>query len=247
MRPPPSPPGHARRGPGDARRWLDAVMWDMDGTLVDTEPYWIRAEYELVEAYDGTWSDDLAHHLVGNALLVSAQFIIDHSPVDLSPDEVVHRLIGRVVEQVSAHVPWRPGAKALLDDLAAHAVPCALVTMSWSPLTRAVLAELPEGTFRSVISGDDVIHGKPHPEPYLRAAAALGVDPARCVALEDSETGVRSAVAAGYPTLAIPHTVPIPLVPGSLRVATLTGLDTNGLADLAARVRPSGPRAVLPS
>lgn len=220
---------------------LDAVMWDMDGTLVDTEPYWIRAEYDLVESYGGRWSDDLAHQLVGNALLVSAQFIIEHSPVSLSPDEVVRRLIARVVEQVGAHVPWRPGAKALLDDLAAHGVPCALVTMSWSPLTRAVLGNLPEGTFACVISGDDVVNGKPDPEPYLAAATALGVAPSRCVALEDSATGVRSAVAAGYPTLAIPHTVPVPPIAGSVQLDSLVGLDTRALAAWAARARtPDG-------
>lgn len=218
-------------------------MWDMDGTLVDTEPYWIRAEHELVESYGGTWSDELAHRLVGNALLASARFIIEHSPVDLPAEEVVHRLIARVVEQVAAHVPWRPGARALLEDLSARGVPCALVTMSWSPLTRAVLANLPEGAFTSVISGDDVVNGKPHPEPYLAAAAALRVQPGRCVALEDSVTGVRSAVAAGYPTLVIPHTVPVPPIDGSLHVGSLVGLDTHALTELALRARTAVGRA----
>ncbi len=212
----------------------------MDGTLVDTEPYWVAAEHEVVEAAGGTWSEDYALQLVGNDLMVSAQFIKDHSPVTLSPLEIIEDLLMRVVQQVRGHVPWRPGARELLASLTAAGVPCALVTMSWRSLADAVLGALSEGTFAVVITGDEVAHGKPHPEPYAAATRALGVSVGDCIAIEDSPTGVRSAVAAGVPTLAVPHLVPIPPVPGTVTVASLAGLDATYLAGLFPREVPAG-------
>ena len=201
-----------------------AVLWDMDGTLVDTEPYWINAERELVEGAGGVWSDELAHQLVGNDLMVSARFILDNSPLEMDPVDVVEALLARVIDQVRGHVPWRPGARELLEALHANGVPCALVTMSWRSLAEAVVEALPAGWFTALVTGDEVTHGKPHPEPYLRGAEVLGVAPGACVALEDSPTGVRSATTAGVPTLAIPHIVAIPDLPGSVKVPTLVRL-----------------------
>jgi HAD superfamily hydrolase (TIGR01509 family) len=216
-----------------------AVLWDMDGTLVDTEPYWISAEHAIVEEAGGVWSDEYAHQLVGNDLLVSAQFIRDHSPVDLEPVQIIEDLLERVIAQVREHVPWRPGAVELLTDLGEHGVPSALVTMSWRSLAEAVLAALPEGTFAAVVTGDEVEHGKPHPEPYLAAATALGVAVEDCVAIEDSPTGVRSAVAAGVPTLAVPHVVPVPLTVGAVQVPSLQGLQPRDLLALFGGARQS--------
>lgn len=212
----------------------DAVLWDMDGTLVDTEPYWIEAEYALVAEYGGTWSEEHAHALVGNPLLTSARHIRRHGGVDLPDVEIVERLLAHVVERVNEHVPWQPGARELLADLAAHGVPSALVTMSWTPLAAAVTGRLPAGTFAAVVTGDQVTRGKPHPEPYLEAAARLGVDVRRCVAIEDSVTGLRSAEAAGAVTVGVPHLVPIPGAPGRTVVTSLAGLDVDGLAAVLA-------------
>lgn len=210
-----------------------ALLWDLDGTLVDTEPYWIRAEHALVERFGGTWTDELAHQLVGNPLLVSADFIIANSPVTMDREEIVQELMGSVIDQVSEHVPWRPGAQALLAEAVDAGIPDALVTMSWQPLARAVVEALPEGTFAVVVTGDQVTHGKPHPEPYERACELLGVDPAAAVAIEDSPTGVRSAVAAGVPTVAVPHVVPVPEIPGAVHAPTLEGLTLADLTRLA--------------
>jgi HAD superfamily hydrolase (TIGR01509 family) len=209
-----------------------AVLWDMDGTLVDTEPYWIAAEHEIVEEHGGTWSDEFAHQLVGNDLLVSAVFIKDHSAVEWEPEQIVDELLLRVVAQVREHVPWRPGARELLDALRERGVPSALVTMSWRSLADAVLAALPAGTFTAVITGDEVEHGKPHPEPYLAAARALGVEVGDCVAIEDSPTGVRSAVAAGVPTIAVPHVVPVPVTVGAVQLPSLRGVTPADLRTL---------------
>jgi HAD superfamily hydrolase (TIGR01509 family) len=211
-----------------------AVLWDMDGTLVDTEPYWIECEYALVESFGGTWTDQHAHALVGGDLIVSARYIAEHGPVPLPPEEIVERLLAGVVERVLRHVPWRPGAQDLLAELRSLDVPCALVTMSWRRLAQAVVDALPPGTFAAVVPGDEVDRPKPFADPYLRAAALLGADPRHCVAIEDSPTGVASAEAAGVPVLAVEHLVTLVPGPGRTVVPTLAGWTA---ADLGA-LRP---------
>jgi HAD superfamily hydrolase (TIGR01509 family) len=212
-----------------------AVLWDMDGTLVDTEPYWMAAEHALVEAHGGVWTDEHAHQLVGNDLMVSAEYLRAHSPIDLTPLEVVHELLASVVASVKRHVPWRPGARELLERLVAQRVPCALVTMSWESLATAVVSNLPKGSFAAVVTGDVVLNGKPHPEPYLMAARMLGVDIEACVAIEDSPPGVASAVAAGIPTIAVPHHVEVPETAGAVQISTLAGLTPQDLLRLFCR------------
>ncbi|MFC6285235.1 HAD family hydrolase [Nocardioides sp. GCM10027113] len=221
-----------------------AVLWDMDGTLVETEPYWIAAEYELAEKYGGTWSQEHALNLVGNDLLDSGRYIREHMGIDLEPAEIVEQLLASVTRQVEQAVPWRPGARELLADLRAHGVRCALVTMSWRTFVAPVLAALPEGTFEAVITGDVVSHGKPHPEPYLKAARDLGVEPADCLAVEDSNTGARSAEAAGCTVLVVPNHVPV--LPGERRVFadSLAGFTATALPVLAQlRSQPPGRSA----
>ncbi|WP_367650250.1 HAD family hydrolase [Nocardioides sp. zg-1230] len=209
-----------------------AVLWDMDGTLVDTEPYWIATEFAMAEKYGGTWSQEHALNLVGNALLESGDYIRAHMGIDRTPQQIVDELLDGVVARVEVEVPWRPGARELLTDLHGRGVPCALVTMSWQRFVDPILAQLPEGVFASVVTGDRVELGKPHPEPYLTAAAELGLDPADCLAIEDSNTGATSAVAAGCTVVCVPNHVPI--LEGERRIftGTLDGLDTAGLASL---------------
>jgi HAD superfamily hydrolase (TIGR01509 family) len=209
-----------------------AVLWDMDGTLVDTEPYWIECERELVTRYGHEWSDDDAHALVGNPLLVSAEYIRERGHVPLAPEVIVEVLLDGVVERVRRHVPFRPGARELLEALLAAGVPCALVTMSYRRFADAVVEALPPGAFAAVVVGDEVTHGKPHPEPYLTAAARLGVAPEACVAIEDSPTGVASAVAAGVPTLAVEHLVTIAPGPRRTIVHSLESWTPEELAKL---------------
>ena len=213
-----------------------AVLWDMDGTLVDTEPYWIEAEHELVAAHGGVWNDEFAHQLVGNALEVSAQLIIDQSGIALSVPEIIEALLGRVIARVQNRVPWRPGARELLGELGDLGVPSLLVTMSWRLLADTVVGRLPDGAFAHLVTGDEVSHGKPHPEPYLAAARLVGVAPGDCIAIEDSPTGVRSATAAGVPTIAIPHVVPVPDVTGAVRIDTLAGVSAHDLMTIVAPV-----------
>jgi len=207
----------------------------MDGTLVDTEPYWFDAEFELVAEFDGTWTEADAHSLVGFDLLASAHELRIRGGVRLEPVELVERLLDGVISRVAEQLPWRPGAPELLAECVAAGVPCVLVTMSWRRLADALIASAPAGSFVASITGDEVRKGKPDPEPYLAAAAVLGVDPADCVAIEDSPTGVASALAAGCATLGVPHVVPVAAAPGLALVESLVGV---GLADLR-RLRAS--------
>ncbi|HSP60404.1 MAG TPA: HAD family phosphatase [Ornithinimicrobium sp.] len=209
-----------------------AVLWDMDGTLVDTEPYWMAEETALVEAAGGTWSREDALQLVGNDLLVSARVILEQTPVTGSPEEVVDALISGVAARMRTELPWRPGAAELLTELRRHGVPCALVTMSWTALADVLLEHLPSGTFAAVVTGDQVERGKPHPDPYLEAAHRLGVEPRDCVAVEDSPTGATSATTAGVPTLVVPHIVDVPPMRGAVRVGSLVDVTARGLLPL---------------
>jgi HAD superfamily hydrolase (TIGR01509 family) len=193
-----------------------AVLWDMDGTLVDTEPYWIEAEYALAERYGGPWTHADALALVGNDLLDSGRYIRDRMGLDLSPEQIVDELLDGVVRRVEESVPWRPGALALVDRVRAAGLPSALVTMSYDRFVAPILARLPADTFGVVVTGDRVERGKPHPEPYLTAAAALGLRAEDCLAIEDSDTGARSAEAAGCLVLVVENHVPV--LPGPRRL-----------------------------
>ncbi|MFH5877619.1 HAD family hydrolase [Arthrobacter sp. NA-172] len=216
---------------------LKAVLWDMDGTLVDTEPYWIAAERALVESHGGVWSHEQAMQLVGQSLMHSAG-ILQAAGVNLEKREIVDTLSGQVTERLRLEVPWRPGARELLDELYQAGVRCALVTMSEGPMAREVVASLPKPYFEFLITGDTVSQGKPHPEAYLTAVERLGeTDPEltvdHCVALEDSVPGVASAVASGVVTVGIPHQMPLP---DDARRATWDTLLGHGMADLEALV-----------
>jgi HAD superfamily hydrolase (TIGR01509 family) len=216
---------------------LAAALWDFDGTLADTEPLWVGAEYELVASLGGTWDDHHAEQLVGNALIDSAAYILQViERQDLDPHWVVDQLLRRVVQALSTQpIPWRPGALELLRSLNEADVPCALVSASYRVLLDAALAQLPSGTFRTSVAGDEVRHGKPHPEPYETACRKLGVAARDCVVFEDSGTGASSGNAAGAFVLAVPNLVRIPDAPRRLHISSLTDLDATEVARLLER------------
>jgi HAD superfamily hydrolase (TIGR01509 family) len=208
---------------------LQAVLWDMDGTLVDTEPYWIATESAMAEKYGAPWSHAHAMELVGSDLLDSGRYIQKVMGLDLSPEAIVEELLDGVVEMVTHEVPWRPGAVDLLASLDAAGVRCGLVTMSYERFVAPILSQLPPETFRVVVTGDQVEFGKPHPEPYLTAAASLGVRPEQCLAIEDSNTGAKSAEAAGCLVLVVENHVPVLDGPRRVFRDTLDGLTAEDL------------------
>lgn len=188
------------------------VLFDMDGTIIDSEPYWITAEVELVEEYGGTWTQEQAYALVGSGLLYSAKILQD-AGVALPADEIVMRLSHNVLDQLKKAIPWRAGARELFREILDAGLPCALVTMSLrmnaEVLSAAIDKELGQKVFQGIVAGDDVADPKPHPEAYLRGAELLGLDPADCVAFEDSGYGAQSALTAGATTIGVPLHVPI--------------------------------------
>lgn len=217
---------------------LKAVLWDMDGTLVDTEPYWIEAEMNLVAAHGGHWDLEQAHQLVGNALDDSAR-ILQEAGVKLSEREIIDHLSGVVIARLRVEMPWRPGARELLSELHGRGVRCALVTMSERAMASEVVGALDEEYFEFLVTGDEVEHGKPHPEPYLKAIAQLresdpSLTAANCAALEDSIPGLASAVASGAAAIAIPHAVALAEGPSHTTWATLAGMTLEDVASVVA-------------
>lgn len=211
-----------------------AVLWDMDGTLVDTEPYWLEAEQQLVESFGGVWTREHGMMLVGSALERSAQ-ILQSAGVLLPTGEIVDTLSGAVTRRLSNEVPWRPGARELLAELRKAGIRTALVTMSLGTMARTVADSLGFVGFDAVVAGDDVVNGKPHPEAYLTAAELLGVEIAECVAIEDSLPGSASAVAAGATVIAVPAHVPLPPSADYTLWDTLAGRSVDDLARVLAR------------
>jgi len=211
----------------------DAVFWDLDGTLVDTEHYWLAAEEQLVTSFGGTWNWEDALQLVGSGLWHSARILQTYG-VDLSEDAIVDSLTTTVLSHLQREVPWRPGALELLAALRDAGVTTALVTMSVRSLAQHVADSIGYPAFDAIVTGDEVENAKPHPEPYLKAAALLGVDPARSVAIEDSIPGLTSATAAGMVTIGVPHNIALMPDSGYRLVPTLTGFGLSELAEVFA-------------
>ncbi len=209
-----------------------AVLWDMDGTLIDSEHYWMKSERSLAEAHPSEWTEKDGFDLIGLSLFESSKIIKNKLNSDLHPHEIIAKLTEGVREQLADEVPWRPGAKELLKLLKESGIKTALVTMSLHHMAQEVVNQIPFDAFDVVVGGDDVKLGKPFPEPYLKACELLGVNPADCVAFEDSNTGLRSAEAAGTKAIGIPNFVEIPQIPGRIIWPTLVGVTINDLQEL---------------
>ncbi|MGY2084820.1 HAD family hydrolase [Blastococcus sp. SYSU DS0539] len=217
---------------------LQAVLFDMDGTLVQTEEYWGEAMFELAASLGGQMSPEARAATVGTSMRRSMQVL--HADLGVERSEAQLQADARRVEDragelmATAGIPWRPGARELLADVRAAGPATALVTTTPRRLAAIVLAsitaDLGADPFDVTVCGDEVPARKPDPAPYLQAAAALGVDPSACVVVEDSLVGVTAGLAAGMAVLGVPALQPIPPAPGLTLRDTLAGL---GVADLA--------------
>ncbi|WP_037670511.1 HAD family phosphatase [Streptomyces griseus] len=188
---------------------LQAVLLDMDGTLVDTEGFWWDVEREVFAGLGHALDDSWRHVVVGGPMTRSAGFLIEATGADISLGELTVLLNEGFEERIGQALPLMPGAARLLAELAAHEIPTALVSASHRRIIDRVMTSLGPQYFALSVAGDEVPRTKPHPDPYLFAASGLGADPARCAVVEDTATGVASAEAAGCHVVAVPSVAPI--------------------------------------
>lgn len=231
---------------------LAAVLFDMDGLLVDSEPVWTVAEVELARSLGGEFSPELKAAIVGTRLEVAVPRILRWYDAPAAPADVDRActwLLARMVELFAGDLPVMPGAASLVAACRAAPVPVALVSSSYRVLVDAVLAGVGPagggsaggwpagrlGPFDLTVAGDEVTHAKPHPEPWLTACSRLGVDPSRCVVLEDSPSGVASGLAAGCAVVGVPSVAGVSFEPAP-RLTVRSSLVGLGLADLQALV-----------
>lgn len=212
---------------------LQAVLWDMDGTLVDSEKVWAEVQLALMPELGAIWTIEDCMSLIGSDLREAVKVWMARIPDGvITGDELADRMFSEVVEALRKEVTFQPGALELLQSLRKEEVPCALVSASYRTMIDAVLGHLPPDPFDVIVAGDEVTLGKPHPEPYLTAADKLGVDPAYCVVIEDSMTGTQAGTAAGMYVVAVPQWVSIPDAPRRLVVKSLEPLTPESLRAL---------------
>jgi HAD superfamily hydrolase (TIGR01509 family) len=192
----------------------------------------MRSERELAARHDAEWTDEDGKSLVGLSLKASSKIFKDKLGLKMSSDEVIQALTTSVSEGLKKEIIWRPGAKELLKQLRRNGVKTALVTMSLRSMALQVVEAIEFDAFDIVVAGDDVIHGKPHAEPYLKAASLLGVAPKDCVAFEDSISGILSAEAAGTKAVGIPNVMMIPAREDRILWDTLEGKTLKDLRNL---------------
>jgi HAD superfamily hydrolase (TIGR01509 family) len=214
---------------------LAAVFFDMDGLLIDSEPLWFEVECAVMERLGASWGPEHQAELVGGSMERTVSYMLSVSGSDVPPETVEAWLVDGMAEVVRRGVRIQPGAAELLVALSAAGVPAALVSSTYRELMDVVLDQLAQaGHFFAVtIAGDEVRARKPDPEAYLHAAASLGVPPARCVVLEDSDNGARAGVAAGCPTIVVPSVASVPEGPGRVFRDSLVGVTVDWLAGLA--------------
>jgi HAD superfamily hydrolase (TIGR01509 family) len=215
---------------------LRAVLWDMDGTLVDSEKLWTVALVELMTRLGNPLTAEIREALIGSNMRNSTLILLAHAGIEPTPEaitDVEESLNERMAVLFREDLPWRPGALSALRSVRSAGLPTALVTSTERGLTEIALDTIGRNFFDVTICGDEVDgQNKPHPRPYLLAAELLGVDPANCVAVEDSVTGVTSAQAAGCTVLVVPAEAPVP--PGERLILreSLVGVGVELLASL---------------
>jgi HAD superfamily hydrolase (TIGR01509 family) len=208
---------------------IDAVIFDMDGLLVDSEPVWDAARRWMAQEAGQTWTTDDHRAVMGVSTQEWVQYMIDRLELTLPPEAVEERIVGRMVEMYHGGIPYFPGAVDVVE-LAAGRYRTALASGSHPRLIEAVTADAAmRGKFQVVVSADEVGAGKPAPDVYLAAAERLGVEAGRCVCVEDSGNGILAGVRAGMQVIAVPD----PRFPPRADLLEQAHLVLGSLADLS--------------
>jgi HAD superfamily hydrolase (TIGR01509 family) len=213
---------------------LEGVLFDMDGTLLDSEKLWDVALADLASFLGGELSTAARDRMVGSSMARSVAILHADLGVEADPESSSCYLTERMVELLRTELVWKPGAQELLKDVRAAGLPAALVTSTHRRLTEIALDTLGREYFQVTVCGDEVDRPKPQPDPYLRATRLLGRPPARCVAIEDSPTGIAAAESAGCRVIAVPSEVDIPPAPTRTIWPTLAGRTVADLIAVAA-------------
>lgn len=206
----------------------------MDGLLVDTEPLWFETEAEVMGRLGAPWTEQDQEQLLGGSMDNTVGYLLARATSPVAPADIARWMMdGMLRRAADGRVVVRPGARELLEEVAAAGIPYALVTGSQRPFAEAVLAST-GFRFPVTVTGDDVTRTKPDPEPYVLAAKLLDADPERCVALEDSPNGVASATSAGCLVVAVPTLLPIPPAARRLVVPSLSEITLATMRAMAA-------------
>ena len=201
---------------------LAAVLFDMDGTLVDSERLWSIAMDRVAAELGGhRLPEEVQVATTGQSIPTSVSLVLDHLGVDADLDETTERLLAHTAEVFAAELLWQPGAEELLDAIRRAGLRTALVTNSPRRLVDVALNLLGRHRFDVTICGDEVRVGKPDPFPYVEAMRRLGVPPGNCLAVEDSPSGTSAAIDAGIPVLVVPSQIEVPDGPGRIFAASL--------------------------
>ncbi|HEX9496850.1 MAG TPA: HAD family phosphatase [Mycobacterium sp.] len=211
---------------------MQAVLFDMDGTLVDSEKLWDISLAALYEELGGRLTPEVRTSMVGGSAEDTIRTV--YTDLGLEPDPVAMAESDRWLHDYTAQLfdrglPWCDGAQELLEALAAEGTPMALVTNTQRALTDRALNSIGRQYFSATVCGDEVPRGKPAPDAYQRAAALLGLRPEACLAIEDSVTGTAAAESAGCPVLVVPNDVAVPRGPRRRHISSLADV---GVADL---------------
>ena len=211
--------------------YFDAVLWDMDGTLVDSEPFWLQSEKELMAEYDYIWTDEDQRHCLGGPLLRVGKYMYELAGHRQSPEFFMHELTQRTAKAFFSSIKAMPGVAERLEELHQAKIPMALVTASPRVMADNVSAALGAHYFQSIVSTDDVVNSKPDPEGYLKAARQLNVDIEKCLIFEDSNTGVRAAQASGASVVGLTHLTTYEPHPRTIAIASIESISHRSLND----------------